>query len=345
VTTGWAEHLAPADEPGVVLVDETGAVALCDPRAEAVLGRDRSALRADWPALKRRLEAAGGDDLWRRDDSALSAELPVGDDARRVDVRVRRVDGGGHLLLLRDGGAAESAAYDQRLASQMHTLSRLYRAMAHDLRGPLNTMVVNLELLADAVSPGATGPQVERLPRYVRVMRDETHRLTRYLNAFLAGVAPPVYAERDVDLAREVPDVVEFVGAQARRQDVALDVDLPDGELRVHGSAEDLRQALLALLTHVLEQVPKGATLVIGGEREDERVRLWIEGEDNVDLTASRHELEGGGRRPGAANGGVRLAVARATARRVGGDLRLVETPDEGFRFELEMPAARSEES
>jgi signal transduction histidine kinase len=74
-------------------------------------------------------------------------------------------------------------------------------------------------------------------------------------------------------------------------------------------------------------------------------VRLWIEGEDNVDLAASRRELEDGGRRPGAANGGVRLAVARATACRVGGDLRLVETPDEGFRFELEMPAARSEES
>jgi signal transduction histidine kinase len=345
VTTGWAEHLAPADEPGVVLVDESGAVALCDPRAEAVLGRDREKLRSDWPALKRRLEAAAGDDLWRRDDSVLSTELPVGADARRIDVRVRRVNGCGHLLLVRDAGAAESAAFDQRLASQMHTLSRLYRAMAHDLRGPLNTMVVNLELLSDAVSPGASGPQVERLPRYVRVMRDETHRLTRYLNAFLSGVAPPVYAERDVDLAREVPDVVEFVSAQARRQEVEIDVDLAAGELRVHGSAEDLRQALLALLTHVLEQAPKGATVVIGGEREGERVRLWIEREDGLDPEVTRRALEDDGRRTGSPAGGVRLAVARATARRVGGDLRLVETPDEGFRVELELPAARAEES
>jgi signal transduction histidine kinase len=345
VTTGWAEHLAPADEPGVVLVDASGALTLSDPRAEAVLGRDGDALRSDWPALKRRLEAAAGDDLWRRADTALSAELPVGADARRIEVHVRRVNGGGHLLLLRDGGAAEAAAFDQRLASQMHTLSRLYRAMAHDLRGPLNTMVVNLELLSDAVSPSASGPQVERLPRYVRVMREETYRLTRYLNAFLAGVAPPVYAERDVDLAREVPDVVEFVAAQARRQEVELDVDLPDGELRVHGSAEDLRQALLALLTHVVEQVPKGATVVIGGERDGARVRLWIEGEEVLDLAASRRALEAGGRRSAAPIGMVGLVVAQATARRGGGDLRLIETPDEGFRFELDLPAARSEES
>lgn len=344
MTTGWAEHLTPADEAGVVLIDESGAVALCDPRAEAVLGRDSDTLRSEWPALKRRLEATAGDDLWRRGDSVLSTELPVGADARRIDVRVRRVDGCGHLLLVRDAGAAESAAFDQRLASQMHTLSRLYRAMAHDLRGPLNTMVVNLELLSDAVSPGASAPQVERLPRYVRVMRDETQRLTRYLNAFLSGVAPPVYAERDVDLAREVPDVVEFVSAQARRQEVEIDVDL-DGELRVHGSAEDLRQALLALLTHVLEQVPKGSTVVIGGEREDDRVRLWIESEDGLDPETTRRALDGDGDRTGSPAGGVRLAVARATARRVGGELRLVETPDEGFHVELELPAARTEES
>ena len=345
MTTGWAEHLSPTDEPGVVLIDESGAVTLSDPRAEAVLGRDGETLRSEWPGLKRRLEAAAGDDLWRRGDSVLSAELPVGADARRIDVRVRHVDGCGHLLLVRHAGAAESAAFDQRLASQMHTLSRLYRAMAHDLRGPLNTMVVNLELLSDAVSPGATAPQVERLPRYVRVMRDETQRLARYLNAFLSGVAPPVYAERNVDLAREVPDVVEFVSAQARRQEVEIDIDLEDGELRVHGSAEDLRQALLALLTHVLEQVPKGATVVIGGGREDERVRLWIETEDGLDPEATRRALEGDGRRTGSPAGGVSLAVARATARRGGGDLHLVETPDEGFRIELELPAARTEES
>lgn len=344
MTTGWAEHLAPADDPGVVFLDESGAVVLSDPRAESVLGRDAARLRSDWPALKRRLDAAAGDDLWRRDSAAVAAELPVGGDARGVEVRVRRLAGHGHLLLVRDAAAVEAAAYDRRLAGQMHTLSRLYRAMAHDLRGPLNTMVVNLELLADAVSPGATGPQVERLPRYVRVMKDETYRLTRYLNAFLSGVAPPVYGERDVDLAREVPDVAEFVAAQARRRDVEVDVDLPDGPLRVHGSAEDLRQALLALLTHALDQVPQGDTLVIDGEHDGHRVLLWIESEEGFDAVVARRALEDGAphQGDGAALG---LAVARATARRLGGDLRIVEGSDEGARFELELPAAPTEES
>ncbi|HEX2164813.1 MAG TPA: HAMP domain-containing sensor histidine kinase, partial [Thermoanaerobaculia bacterium] len=268
-------------------------------------------------------------------------------EARRVEVRVRRVDGQGHLLLVRDGDAAENAAFDLRLASQMHTLSRLYRAMAHDLRGPLNTMVVNLELLADAVSPGATAPHAERLPRYVRVMKDETHRLTRYLNAFLAGVAPPVYPERDVDLAREVPEAVEMVAATARRQEVDLDLELPDGELRVHGSAEDLRQALLALLAHAVDGLPDGGAVIVGGKREHGTVRLWIEnGEDEgFDSEAARRALDDTGARQRPEQGALGLAVARATARRLGGDLEVVETPDDGFRFELVLPAARTEES
>lgn len=345
MTTGWAEHLAPADDPGVVFLDEAGAVALSDARAESVLGRDGARLRSDWPALKRRLDAASGDDLWRRDAATVAAELPVGGGARRVDVRVRRLAGRGHLLLVRDAAAAEAAAYDRRLAGQMHTLSRLYRAMAHDLRGPLNTMVVNLELLADAVSPGATGPQVERLPRYVRVMKDETYRLTRYLNAFLSGVAPPVYGERDIDLARELPDVAEFVGAQARRREVEVDLDLPDGPLRVHGSAEDLRQALLALLTHALDQVPQGDTLVVDGERDGDRVRLWLESEEGFDVAAARRALEGRFESASEDGAALGLGVARATARRLGGDLRIVEGSDEGARFELELPAAPTEES
>lgn len=344
MTTGWAEHLAPADEPGVVFLDESGAVVLSDPRAEGVFARDAARLRDDWPALRRRLDAAAGDDLWRREAGAVTTELPVGGGARRIDVRVRRLAGRGHLLLVRDAAAAEAAAFDRRLAGQMHTLSRLYRAMAHDLRGPLNTMVVNLELLADAVSPGATGPQVERLPRYVRVMKDETYRLTRYLNAFLSGVAPPVYDERDVDLVREAADVAEFVGAQARRREVEIDVDLPDGPLRVRGSAEDLRQALLALLTHALDQVPQGDSLVVDGERDGDRVRLWVESEEGFDVETARRALEDGaaGGTGGAALG---LAVARATARRLGGELRFVEGSDEGPRFELELPAAPTEES
>jgi len=349
VTPGLAAYLSGPEAAGLLLLDGSGGVTLADGRAEDLLGRSAAQIGADWPELRRRLEAEAGDGgLWRRPSARVAAEVPVDGGSRRLVFDIARVagsGGSGYLVRLRLEAEAEAIAQDLRLASQMHTLSRLYRSIAHDLRGPLNTMVVNLELLTDSVAPGATGDQLEdRRRRYVRVMKDETMRMVRYVKAFLAGVAPPVYGERDVDLAAELTEAAEFAGAQARRQGVDLDVELPADELQVRGSADDLRQVVLALLTNALEAQPDGGWVGLGGERENGAVRVWVEDEGpGIPPGVEGHLFEPGfSTRPDAR--GMGLAVARAIARRHGGDLRLDEAPGDGSRFVLELPAARSEE-
>jgi signal transduction histidine kinase len=114
----------------------------------------------------------------------------------------------------------------------------------------------------------------------------------------------------------------------------------------VRGSADDLRQAILALLTNALEAQPEGGWVVVGGERQGDRVRVWVDdgGPGLAREVAERVFEPGFTTRPPAR--GMGLSVARATARRHGGDLRLEEPPDEdGSRFVLELPAGRGEEA
>ena len=57
-----------------------------------------------------------------------------------------------------EGDAAQAAAADPGFGVHLRQLSRLNDALGHDIRGPLNTMMLNLELLRKVVA--GYGPDV-----------------------------------------------------------------------------------------------------------------------------------------------------------------------------------------
>jgi signal transduction histidine kinase len=272
-------------------------------------------------------------------------------------------------LLLRDQRWVEAAERDLAMASQMHSVARLYRAMAHDLRAPLNTMVVNLELLADAVATDggrrspAGGDPGERRRRYVRVLKEETERLSRQLLAFLSQTAPPRDAERPVDLGALVEEMALFVRPQASQQGTELRVELPAEPVRVPGNPDRLRQALLSLVVNALEAVAgdAGGRASPGGGAERGRtggrveIAVAIEGRGEAARAALTVRDDGPGVPPQIADrlfdlhvsskaegSGIGLTVARRIAERHGGSLDVVpvEPPGACFRLALPLPAA-----
>ncbi len=349
--SGWVEWLAQPPDRGVLVLDAAGDVTRLDARSGQLLGLPREELGASWPAVRKLLEEQSGlgTGFWERPRAAVEVEFPAsGGTPHRLLFQSYRLDGpeGGHLLLVSSHDEAASTALDVRLASQMHTLSHLYRAMAHDLRAPLNAMVVNLELLGDSVASDSGGGETgERRRRYVRALKQEMQRLIRRTQAFLGYVAPPVYGDRDVDLASELRDLEEFVGPQARKQEVDLELDLPAGAALVRGSADDLRQAVLGLVVNSLEAQPDGGRVTVGLETDDGRVRVWVEDDGpGLPRELAASEVFAPHVATSLRGHGIGLAVAQAIAVRHGGRLTVDTEPGEGSRFVMDLPAARREE-
>jgi len=352
---GWVRCLSSALDSGLLLLDEEGELSLINERTLALLDCDESSLVAAWPQLRQRIEAQHSQDLWTAGRAEVEVDLPIGENGgseRRFLLEIVPVDVEdcrGHVVQIRDYAEVSRAERDLLLASQMHSISALYRSMAHDLRAPLNAMVVNLELLADSVAPGVRQrPDLEeRRRRYVRVLKEEMGRLNRHLLAFLSQSAPALDGWSRFDLVPMLREMALFVEPQASKQGTQLELDLPDEGLEVEGRPDAIRQAVLSLVVNALEAVePQDAGRVeVGLRSRGDAAVLWV-GDDGPGIpptaAAKIFDLHYTTKRDGS---GIGLHVARAVIERHSGTLTLARAEDpelqRGALFELVLPKGR----
>ena len=177
---------------GALLIDHSLRLQFANPRACDLLGCDDPAqLRARWPELALLLDLRGP---IREHRTEFDVDVPGANGERAVHCRVYSLAEGenpGFLCLLREPLALDALEIDLLLASQLRALSRVYRAVTHDLKAPLNALVLNLDRLQTALSRGAGTQEAERTQGYVDVLREELEgRLDRSLAGLLADTTP-----------------------------------------------------------------------------------------------------------------------------------------------------------
>ncbi len=147
-------------------------------------------------------------------------------------------------------------------AADLAALERIAPALAHDLRGPINTMNFQLELLSDVLSARLPqDPSAERSLRYARGLKSELSRLHRGLEALFAQIA---YPPTDVwDATETVGDLVLLLEAAARKARVGLVTDLPDLPLATTGDRATFRRVSLSLALEILDRLEPGGSLEV----------------------------------------------------------------------------------
>jgi signal transduction histidine kinase len=322
--------------PGVVLLDGSGGAPLADRRALALLGDPTPAGLAAWWAAARPLLAERGASL----DPAAGAstgELPTPGGGER---RLRFSLVCGRVLLLFDKEVEASLEHDLRAASQLRSLAQVTPAVAHDLRAPINAMVLNLEVLKETLAGGPASPPPhaglpdprERQLRYVSVLREELTRLHRSLEIYLAHVAPRGDRLEVIDLREPVQDLAAMLRPPAHKQQVQIEVLAPNARVPVLAQRFPLRQALLHLGLAALVEVPAGGKLEIRLERRESppgraRLRLGAIHPATFAGAAARQAGAGTGEPPRFSGSGTeaRLAVAVSILALFGGTARRTE--------------------
>ncbi|HEV2846099.1 MAG TPA: hypothetical protein VG477_14690, partial [Thermoanaerobaculia bacterium] len=286
------DELAGLLGPGVMILDSSGAVRLADPRALQLLGCAGGVeLERCWADLKPHLEKAGlswngaaGTASW----TALELSDAEAGAPRRLTFDLRRDPGSGAVLLVQDPGTLSGIEADLRLTSQMRSVAQISPAVAHDLRAPINAMVFNIEILKEMLASGRAADPANRdkLMRYVTVLKDELARLHRGLETFLAYISPRSDRQETIDLRELADELAALLVAPARKQQVQVKAELPEGTLTTDGNRYLLRQALLHLSLAALAETPRQGTLRVLLDRRDARARLRVQGEAGPDSPA-----------------------------------------------------------
>ena len=332
---------ASQDQPGRLYAAQQVLAADGALLAVVEVSRDLSATQTFLTALRLVLLGAGGAallaalgaSLWlarqlarplRRIESATQA-IAAGDFSRRLPVTSG--DEIGRLTASINYMAADLARLE---AARREFIARI----SHDLRTPLTAikgLVVNLQDIAPS----------EMLPA-LATMDEQTERLIRLVNDLLAlsrlqrGELPLRRAE--TDLAAIARSAASLAGEKARRQGVALLLDLPEVLPPVSGDADRLQQVVVNLLDNALKYAPAGGTVELRGTAADGQVTVLVldDGRGLTEEEAAR-AFEPYFRGPGGGTG-LGLSIAREIVAAHGGQIWLKSRPQSGAEAGFSLP-------
>jgi len=238
-------------------------------------------------------------------------------------------------ILIRRGELLESQAADAERLAYVGTLAA---GLAHEIRNPLNSLNLNMQLLEEDLPSGDVGETSRRL---TAVTRAEIARLERLVSEFLAYARPRPLELSEVAAIDLLISVREVMAAQIAQHDAEVRIVDESEEASVRVDEEQIRQLLLNLLQNALaatEGTGRRADVLLLARREGDRVELEVHDNGRGIPPADRAHVFDAFFSTRKGGTGLGLAIAQRIARAHGGALRCDSDYGFGSRFILSLP-------
>ncbi|MBP1687595.1 MAG: Flagellar sensor histidine kinase FleS [Deltaproteobacteria bacterium] len=327
---------------GIILVGPDKALEFANDPARGFFGcAEPGALEDSWDTIRSFLETSA--DV---PPASGQMDLDVPTNGRTNSVRLefhRRDDRAGWLILVKNREMLDALENELRLAIQMRGFAQFYMAFAHDLKAPLNAMVLNLELLKTTLpSPPQQADDNEenraRQRRYIQTVVEEVARLDRSLQTILTHAAPPQEARNEFDLRELIEELRTLLEPQANRHRITLSIETPDHPILLTGHRDRLKQALLNVAINGVESMPQGGQMTIHVAEADGMASISVQdtgpgipAELLSDVYKMHFTTKDGGT-------GIGLYVARSVVRSHGGEINVESEPGRGTCFRISLP-------
>ena len=189
-------------------------------------------------------------------------------------------------------------AYSRKLVA----LGRLTAGIAHEVKNPLNAMMIHLELLRTKIRATQVAAQPEpvaaaggmlglgpgraaALPSpvqgaldHVSVIESEIRRLDEVVQGFLKFTRPEDLRLQPVKVHALMDEILPIIETEATKHNVKVNLDVPPSVPAVNGDSAMLRQAFLNLAINACQAMPNGGTLRLkAGPSSRARVELLVQ--------------------------------------------------------------------
>lgn len=267
-------------QDGLMLFTRESRVVLVSASVERFLGRPRSELLGRTVTeIFSRDSALGALVLdgfqLRRPIELEEVESPNG---KRVQVEldfIQERDGQiGALLTLRDAESVRQIEDEIEMSRRMSASGRLTRGVAHEVKNPINAIVLHLQLLQNKLQQ--VDPDTRR---HMDIIESEIHRLDRVVQILVDFTRPRDMHLDEMDLRRMLEDVVTLARPDAEQHGVKIVSQLPAAPLGVRVDSDFMKQAILNVVLNGVQAMPEGGTLNISAHQEEDVVITEIHDE------------------------------------------------------------------
>ena len=234
-----------------------------------------------------------------------------------------------------DGVASPSES--RRLVVEM---AELAGGLAHELRNPLSTLMINLKLLAEILEEEGAHPEQARRRALLKVdvLRHEAERLQSLFDQFLTLTRTYDLDRTEADVNDIVQRLVEFFAPSAKQHGIEIDLALSPAPLICLVEERLLRQALLNILINGEQAMPDGGQLRIRTEAEPDTILISVSDTGTGIAPEDRERILRPFFSTKTEGNGLGLSIAQRLVHEHGGSLDFESEPGHGTTFRIRLP-------
>ncbi len=326
-------------QDGLILFTRDGRIVLVSASAERFVGRPRGEM------LGYTVEQVF-DDSTRLGQIVLDAfALRQAVSPREIELeRGRRIQMGldfiaergeqlGALLTMRDAESVRRIENEIELSRRLAAIGRLTSGVAHEVKNPINSIVVHLEVLKEKLLH--IDPDTKR---HMDVINSEIHRLDRVVKTLVDFTRPVELKLAEIDLREIVEDVVALSAPEAERHGVNIQKRVDTEPMAVRVDADLIKQALLNVILNGVQAMPNGGPLEVVADRVGQTARIVVQDQGVGIPPEVRDKIFNLYFTTKKSGSGIGLAMTYRVLQLHNGALDFESKPGEGTSFRLLLP-------
>jgi len=335
-------------EDAVFLFNREGRLVFASGTVEKFTGLDAAALTGKTIAQIFSPETLLGQVIAQATAAGLSigkrrVEVGPGDSSSSVASALLSVDpltapggaGSGTLIRLRDPEAQRKLGRELQTADRLAALSRVSGGVAHEVKNPLNAILLHVEVARAKLAHGDTAlePQMD-------IISSEILRLDRVVKTFLDFTRPVELNLANVPLDEFVRDLVDLARPQADASRISVVDERKAGGVEVRIDRDLLKQAVLNIVVNAIEAMPAGGELRLESSATGDTAEIRVSDTGPgipPDLREKIFRLYFTTKQKGS---GIGLAMAFRIVQLHDGTIDFTSEPGKGTAFFIRLPIA-----
>jgi PAS domain S-box-containing protein len=268
---------------GVIVSDVNHNLVLYNKSAERLVPFSSSEIyeHAVWDAIQDEQISDFVRDVLENQESVTDQEftLEVKGITRVLSCSITPLVHAGHIQgnILHIDDITEKRGREARLrrAESLASLTTLAAGVAHEIKNPLGSIGIHIQLIQKAIRKGST-VDASTIQPFIDIVNEEVERLNRIVVDFLFAVRPMDTKLEESDLNRVVADLLEFVRYELEEANISIIEELDESLPPVMLDEKYMKQAILNIIKNGISAMPNGGSLRVTTERRGDEAILHI---------------------------------------------------------------------
>ena len=243
----------------------------------------------------------------------------------------------GYAVILRDITESRKSTEETIQSERLNALTMLAAGVAHELGNPLNSLNIQLQLLARRLRK-VPEPQRKELLKSVDVAKEEISRLDTIIRQFLGAIRPALLDRHLENINQLVQESVRFLEAETADRNIIVKTELRSDLPLLDVDRTQMKQAFYNVIRNAFQAMKAGGILRIRTDMDDRFASITFADTGGGIPEAAMSKIFEPYFTTRTGGSGLGLLIVRRIVREHGGEIELLNDDGKGLSLTMKLP-------